>query len=136
MRTIFKNPDTAWQACVPMPSRNWQDQVQIETGTKGRRIIESREERQVQLTAMVRSLLLLVLVASVFSSTTATAQVGGSIRGSSTATESSSAASSALASAASTFLKVWPHPAAQVLHHATNAVRRKLVSYTSTWISL
>ena len=91
------------------------------------------EGKEVKAT-MIRSLLLLALVASVVCSVNAAAQVGGSIRGSSTATESSSAASSALASAASTFLKVWPHPAAQVLHHATNAVRRKLVSYKCIWI--
>ena len=109
--------------------RNWQDQVQIET-SKGQNRISRRKSQQ--RTTMVRSLLFLALVASVFSSANAAAQVGsGGIRGSSTATESSSPASSALASAASSLLKVWPHPAAQVLHHATNAVRRKMVSFAN-----
>ena len=104
--------------------RNWQDQVQIE----GRNLDKRKKAVDtIYVTTMVRSLLILAFIASVLCSANAASQVGGSIRGS-TAVGTESSASSALASAASSLLKVWPHPAAQVLHHATSAVRRKLVS--------
>ena len=88
---------------------------------------------------MARSLLLLALVASVSSSVSgAAAQVSsGGIRGSSAAAGTeSSGISSSLASAAAAVLKVWPHPAAQVLHHATDAVRRKLVSAACVYVQI
>ena len=122
----FKNPEVNGEAegreagsprnCKTSP---WQDQVQT--------------SNILAKATMVRPLLFLALIASVIFSVNASAQVaGGGIRGSSSVgTESSTDSSSALASAAASVLKVWPHPAAQVLQHATHAVQRKLVSDTN-----
>jgi hypothetical protein len=81
---------------------------------------------------MVRCILLVTLaVLLAVGCADVAVQNGGGIRGSasikSLGADNSSGISSSLASAASTLLKVWPHPAAHVLHHAANAVRRNLV---------